>query len=202
MAIAKFEKVSIETWIKCFQDANPDAKMTEEDKTNLTTFWENIRLPVRATVGSAGYDFFSPLPIMVGPMESQAIPTGIKCKMDPGWVLVTAPKSRYSRFRLGLDHTIGIIDSDYYNNADNEGQIWICIHNGLLPTPPHINKITQKIEPSQQEYFHAKPGTPIIQGIFLPFGLAEEETPTTERTGGFGSTGDLNNSKSPSGIIL
>lgn len=201
MAIAKFEKVSLETFLKFFQDNN-DAIMTQEAKDMLTECYEHIRLPKRGTVGSAGYDFFAPIP--VGPLEpfmSQIIPTGIKCKMEPGWVLITAPKSRYSRWRLGLDHTIGVIDSDYYNNKDNEGQIFIYINNGLPPAKRR-NPITQQMEYNKDDIFCCPPGIPIVQGIFLPYGLAEEEAPTTERTGGFGSTGNLDTPKSPSGIIL
>lgn len=197
MAIAKFEKVSLEAWLKAFQDGN-DAKMTDDDKAKLTEFWENIRLPERATKGSAGYDFFTPIPIgPLTPFMSQCIPTGIKCKMDDGWVLVMVPKSRYHEWRLGLDYTVGVIDSDYYNNPQTEGQMFIYLNNGLPPSPPKINPITNKLEMNKADIFGCREGTPIVQGIFLPYGVAEEVEPTSIRTGGFGSTGNVDTPKSP-----
>lgn len=91
--------------------------------------YENISLPKRATAGSAGYDFFSPVDFQLGPGETIKIPTGIRAQMEPDWVLKIYPRSGLGfKYRLQLNNTVGIIDSDYFN-SDNEGHIFIKITN-------------------------------------------------------------------------
>ena len=106
--IAKFEKISVEQFVADFQNAFPQ---TEAEKA--TEIYEAIRLPKRATTGSAGYDYFSPIEFTLKPGESIRIPTGIRARMADGWVLCNFPRSGQGfKFRLQLNNTVGIIDSD------------------------------------------------------------------------------------------
>ena len=70
-------------------------------------------LPRRATTGSAGYDFHIPAALTLAPGETVKIPTGIRAKMDDGWVLQIFPRSGLGfKYRVQLNNTVGIIDSD------------------------------------------------------------------------------------------
>ncbi len=132
---------------------------------------EEISLPRRATAGSAGYDFVSPLEVTIPAGGTALIPTGIRAEMDPGWVLLLLPRSSLGfKFTVRLCNTAGVIDSDYAY-AKNEGHIMVKLRN---PTelPVTIGR-----------------GERFCQGIFLPYGTAEEEEVPEERTGGMGSTG-------------
>ena len=105
--IAQFEKVSFGQFKEGFFDT---FGQTEEEK--LQEIYEEIRLPKRATAGSAGYDFYTPVPLTVRPGETVKIPTGIRVKMDPDWVLKCYPRSGLGfKYRLQLNNTVGIIDS-------------------------------------------------------------------------------------------
>ena len=132
----------------------------------------SIPLPVRATVGSAGYDFFSPVGFSLAPGESILIPTGIRVIMDEGWVLAIFPRSGLGfKYRLQLDNTVGIIDSDYAY-SDNEGHI--------------LFRMTNDSRESKKLHIHA--GDAIAQGVFLSFGITEDDQTTMPRNGGLGST--------------
>lgn len=132
--------------------------------------YENIILPRRATSGSAGYDFIAPYDFELDSGEEIIIDTGIRARIADGWVLVILPRSG-SGFKYGvrLANTAGVIDSDYFN-ADNEGHIKIKLVGG-----------TKK--------YTVKAGDAFAQGIFLPYGITEDDDCTEERHGGFGSTG-------------
>lgn len=131
--------------------------------------YENIILPRRATSGSAGYDFIAPYDFTLEPGEEIVIDTGIRAKIADGWVLVILPRSG-SGFKYGvrLANTAGVIDSDYFN-ADNEGHIKIKLVGG-------------------SKTYSVKTGDAFAQGIFLPYGITEDDECTEERHGGFGST--------------
>ena len=132
---------------------------------------EEIPLPCRATAGSAGYDFVCPVEVTMQPGDTAVVPTGIRCFMEQGWVLLNCPRSSLGRKHgIRLANTVGVIDSDYVH-ADNEGHILVMLVNG------GDHSVT------------LHPGERFCQGIFLPFGLAEEEEVTGLRSGGFGSTG-------------
>ena len=131
---------------------------------------EEIPLPKRATAGSAGYDFVSPLEVTVPAGGSALIPTGVRAEMEPGWVLMLFPRSSLGfRHALRLSNTVGVIDSDYAF-AKNEGHIMVKLRN-QLSAPVAIAR-----------------GDRFCQGVFLPFGTAEEDGDFAVRTGGFGST--------------
>ena len=165
--IAKFEKVSYEQfkegWTDCF-----GASVEEEIKAA----YEKIRLPRRATAGSAGYDFFAPADIKLAPGETVKIPTGIRVWMEPEWVLKCYPRSGLGfKYRLQLNNTVGIIDSDYYY-SDNEGHIF--------------SKITN--DSNEDKTVTIRAGEGFMQGIFVEYGITLDDDVTDVRNGGFGST--------------
>ena len=165
--IAKFEKVSIEQFREGWTDA-----FGEVDETELREIYESVRLPKRATAGSAGYDFFAPARISLAPGETVKIPTGIRVWMEPEWVLKCYPRSGLGfKFRLQLNNTVGIIDSDYYY-SDNEGHIFAKITN----------------DSNEGKALEVKAGDGFMQGIFVEYGITLDDDVTEVRNGGFGST--------------
>ena len=134
----------------------------------------NLKLPKRATSGSAGYDFFAPFDISIKPWESIVIPTGIRCKFEnENFVLKIYPKSGLGfKYGVGLANTVGIIDADYYN-SDNEGHIMIKLTNY-----------------NANEIVYIRRGKSFAQGIFEMYGLTvdDDEAEKQIRNGGFGST--------------
>ncbi len=162
--IAEFKKVSREQFEEAV-NANPLFG-------GMADAYESIKLPVRATVGSAGYDFYSPFDITLKVGETALIPTGIRARIDSGWVLAVFPRSGLGfKFRIQLDNTVGIIDSDYYGSS-NEGHIMIKITN----------------DGRQGKEAVIKAGQGFAQGIFLPFGITIDDSADQVRDGGFGST--------------
>ncbi len=136
------------------------------------TGFESAELPVRATAGSAGYDFKAPSDIRLAPGESALVETGLRCRMADGWVLLIVPRSGLGfKYRLQLDNTVGVIDQDYYF-ADNEGHIKI--------------KITNDSREGKELFVPA--GKAFAQGVFVPYGITEDDSAGGERRGGFGST--------------
>lgn len=164
--IAKFEKVSFEEFEKGFKDCFPQC---EADGTQV---YEHIKLPKRATTGSAGYDFFSPVTFSLNPGETIKIPTGIRVRMEENFVLHLYPRSGLGfKYRLQLNNTVGIIDSDYYN-SDNEGHIFAKITN----------------DSNEGKVLTVDAGTGFMQGIFLEYGITIDDDADQIRNGGFGST--------------
>lgn len=159
-----FEKVSFRQFEK---DWNKNTGREDSEE-----IYKNLQLPERATTGSAGYDFHAPCDIDLKPGASVLIPTGIRAKMNPGWVLMLFPRSSLGfKYRMQLDNTVGIIDADYYG-ADNEGHIMCRITNDT-----HDNKA-----------LHINKGAGMVQGIFVPFGITDDDSAEGKRTYGFGST--------------
>ena len=121
--IAKFEKVSLSQYTSDMK------KVFDLDDEILKQYYDEIILPKRATLGSAGYDFKLPFEIKLQPNETIKVPTGIRVKMETNWVLLLVPRSSLGfKYRLQLDNTVGVIDSDYYN-SDNEGHISLKLSN-------------------------------------------------------------------------
>ena len=90
----------------------------------------NAVLPVRSTANSAGYDFSALSDTLIPPYQIMLIPTGIKAQIDKGYYLQLALRSSTPmKKHLMLANGIGIIDSDYYNNPDNEGHMFIALKN-------------------------------------------------------------------------
>lgn len=166
--IAQFFKVSYEEFEKGMKDVF--RTMPEEEIQKL--YWD-IKLPKRATKGSAGYDFYTPFEFILKPGETIKIPTGIRAKMDENWVLKLYPRSGLGfKFRLQLNNTVGIIDSDYYN-SDNEGHIFAKITN----------------DSNEEKVLSLEKGAGFMQGIFLEYGITVDDDADGVRNGGFGSTG-------------
>ena len=180
-AIAKFEKVSYEQFFEDFVKVFNLSETREFEDGTVETIdlhpivknvYDSIKLPKRATMGSAGYDFFVPIDLDIVPNTTVKVPTGIRCKMKKNYVLQIYPRSGLGfKYRLQLDNTVGIIDSDYYN-SDNEGHIFIKITNDT-----HEGKTIE-----------LKQGDGFAQGIFNKYYLAKENRVNTKRNGGFGST--------------
>ena len=165
--IARFYKVSYEQFKEGWLGEFPDAGEEEIQKV-----YDELRLPKRATKGSAGYDFFTPFQVVLNPNETVKIPTGIRVRMDESWVLKLYPRSGLGfKFRLQLNNTVGIIDSDYYY-SDNEGHI--------------IAKITN--DSKDGKVVCIEKGTGFMQGIFVEYGITEDDDADAIRNGGFGST--------------
>ena len=167
--IAKFNKVSYEQ----FKEGIEGVLNPWEFGIDVEELYNSIKLPQRATSGSAGYDFYAPFGIVLAPGKTIKVPTGIRVAMEDGWVLKLYPRSGYGfKYRLQLDNTVGIVDSDYFY-SDNEGHIFIKITNDTRD-----NKILD-----------IQAGTAFAQGIFLEYGITEDDYATATRNGGFGSTG-------------
>lgn len=165
--IAQFSKVSMKQFIKDCKDAFP-----EMDENAILEVYEKIKLPKRATTGSAGYDFYLPFDVTLNPKETMKVPTGIRVKMDVDWVLHLYPRSGLGfKYRLQLNNTVGIIDSDYYHSS-NEGHIMIKITN----------------DSNEGKVVSIKQGEGFSQGIFLQYGITMDDEVSEIRNGGFGST--------------
>ena len=170
--IAQFEKISFDEFKKSCIELFKDLKGI--DDTQLKYIYDQIELPTRSTKGSMGYDFKSVCFFQINPGQTVKIPTGIKVSIDEGWGLVIVPRSSYGfKYRAQLDNTIGIIDSDYYNNKNNEGHI--------------IVKMTNDSNYKDNTLI-CNPGDNFVQGIFLPYGITKDDNADGVRTGGFGST--------------
>lgn len=158
--IAKFEKVTFQQFCSAYEGEN------------LEEVYESIKLPKRATKGSAGYDFYLPFDIVLKPGETVKIPTGIRVWMEPNYVLKLYPRSGLGfKFRLQLNNTVGIIDSDYYD-SDNEGHIFAKLTN----------------DSNENKTVVLKQGEGFMQGIFVEYGITLDDETTEIRNGGFGST--------------
>lgn len=179
MRVGRFQKVSFDKFEAAMQDFSatyyPYAMLKNEERKDspaLEEMYDSIKLPERATIGSAGYDFFAPFGFTLGAGDTIKIPTGIRAKIEDGWFLCCVPRSGLGcKYRVQLDNTVGIIDSDYYG-SDNEGQIFMSLTND--------NK--------QGKPLHIDSGQAFIQGIFLQYGIAYDDHVEQTRNGGMGST--------------
>ena len=165
--VAKFSKVSFDQFKEDWNDTF--CGMDEEICREL---YDSIKLPRRATVGSAGYDFFIPMDVTLRPGETVKVPTGIRVDIEDGWVLQMYPRSGLGfQYRLQLNNTVGIIDSDYFY-SDNEGHMFAKITN----------------DSNEGKILKLAAGTAFMQGIFMEFGVTVDDECSGVRTGGLGST--------------
>ena len=165
--IAKFSKVTLSQFKKDYLNSFPELTLN-----NIELIYNRIKEPKRATIGSAGYDFYAPFDIELKPGETIKVPTGIRCEIEEGWVLTIYPRSGLGfKYRLQLNNTVGIIDSDYFSSS-NEGHIYM--------------KITY--DSNENKIVSIKEGEGFAQGIFLPFGITIDDDASEIRNGGFGST--------------
>ena len=163
--IARFEIVSFDQFKNSFEDKNDD---------EIKKIYESLSIPKRATKGSAGYDFYAPFDICLAPGQTIKIPTGIRVYMEENYVLKLYPRSGLGfKYRLQLNNTVGIIDSDYYY-SDNEGHIFAKITN----------------DSNEGKTVTITKGTGFMQGIFVEYGITFDDDTTSVRNGGFGSTSE------------
>lgn len=138
----------------------------------VSQFSNKELLPKRETAHAAGYDLKVAKKTVIEPGEITLVPTGIKAHMQPGEVLYLYDRSSNPRKKgIVLINSVGVIDSDYYNNQVNEGHIFAQMQN-----------ITDQAVILEE-------GERIVQAVFAPFLLADDDQATGMRTGGFGSTG-------------
>ena len=165
--IAKFHKVSKQRFVEDWADTFPGY-----EPQDIWKIYESIKLPKRATAGSAGYDFYAPITIALAAGCSIKIPTGIRVEMENNWVLKCYPRSGLGfKYRLQLNNTVGIIDSDYFY-SDNEGHMF--------------SKITN--DTNEEKTIDIAQGEGFMQGIFVEYGITLDDDVTDVRNGGFGST--------------
>lgn len=166
--VAKFEKVSWGQFQKDYVDTFGEGKTINID--DVRKIYDDIKLPCRKTRFSAGHDISIPFNITLPSKEKLMIPTGVRCKMDTDYVMIIAPRSSLGiKKGLRISNTIPVIDSDYYD-ADNEGHIFVSVIN------------------DGKEPIKFKVGDNIVQALFVPYGIANDNVVMAERTGGIGST--------------
>ena len=166
--IAKFHKVSEEQFIEGWRDTFGE----EIPQQEILKLYDAVRLPGRATRGSAGYDFYAPDTFVIEPGRTIKIPTGIRVEMEENWVLKCYPRSGLGfKYRLQLNNTVGIIDSDYFY-SDNEGHIFVKLTN----------------DTNEGKTVEIPRGSGFMQGIFVEYGITVDDDAAGIRNGGFGST--------------
>ena len=173
--VGEFEKVSFEQFYEVmkaefyeqFYAGTPEASFKEY----VLSAHDILQLPTRATSGSAGYDFKSPIGFTLPPYKAIKIPTGIRVKIDDNWWLACLPRSSLGfKYHVMLANTVGVIDADYYH-SDNEGHIFIKL----------VNRGDKELVVNIGDSF--------AQAIFVPYGITYSDNTTAARNGGMGSTG-------------
>ena len=158
----KFEKISFERFVK---DIKKDKDLYNEYK-----------MPVRQTKKSAGYDFFAIEDISIKPGEIKKVPTGIKAIFEEDETLMIFVRSSMGfKWNVRLCNQVGIIDSDFYNNVDNEGHMWFALQN------------------EGDKEFKVKKGEAFGQGVFLRYYTVDDEDEVQEERNGW--TGKPNSEK-------
>lgn len=166
--VGKFHKVSLEQFTK---DYTADRAISKEQARKV--YEDVLTLPIRSSVGSAGHDLILTEDISLKPGESVQIFTGIRAEMLEGWVLIATPRSGLgTKFRMQLNNTVGVIDSDYFE-ALNEGHI--------------MAKFTNDSKDGKTLVLEA--GDRFMQAIFIPYGITSDDVPAGKRLGGHGSSG-------------
>ena len=163
----KFEKVSLKQFIKDVKSCAPGL-----NDSDYELMYNALKIPKRATKGSAGYDLFAPFSFQLKAGESIKIPTGIRVLLDIDKFLAIYPRSGLGfKYKLQLWNGVAIIDSDYYN-SDNEGHIFIKLYND---SPEGKTLLIEQ-------------GEAFAQGIIQQYFLTDNDNADGIRNGGFGST--------------
>ena len=174
--VGEFEKVSFEQFYTGLIDSFGTTWVAaggKQLKEELQRYWQELALPKRATAGSAGYDFTAPFTFTIEPGKTIKIPTGIRVKIEDGWFLACVPRSSLGfKYRMQLNNTVGVIDSDYYY-SNNEGHIFAKITN----------------DSKEGKTLSVERGDSFMQAIFLPYGITVSDDAQAVRNGGMGSTG-------------
>lgn len=133
---------------------------------------EDVKLPMRSTANSAGYDFFNPKEVICKSHQITLVSTGVKAEFPKDEVLMLFNRSSNPKKKgLVILNSVGIIDQDYYNNPDNEGEIGFLFYNIL--DEDVVLKVNDKLG----------------QGIFVKYAITDDDEAKGKRKGGFGSTG-------------
>ena len=165
----KFEKISERQFFTDFVEYLDDECLDTKDSLAV---YHSLKLPKRATTGSAGYDIYAPYNITIPPKQTVKIPTGIKINLDEDKFLAIYPRSGLGfKYKMQLYNTIGIIDNDYVC-SDNEGHIWVKFFN----------------DSPDNKTIEIKQGEAMCQGIIQQFFKTDDDKANGERNGGFGST--------------
>lgn len=160
----KFEKISYKQWCK---DCSDIVLLC-----TLQRLHDNIKLPQRATMYSAGYDIFAPYDIEIPPKGTVKIPTGIRVILDEDKFLAIYPRSGLGfKYKMQLYNSVGIIDSDYAY-SDNEGHIWAKFYN----------------DSPDGKTIQIKQGEAMCQGVIQQYFTTVDDEADGVRNGGFGST--------------
>lgn len=168
--VAKFARVTearfVKDWLAQFEGT---ALGTEKAAKEA---YARVKLPLRATRGSAGYDIYTPMDLELEAGESVKIPTGIRCRMDEDVVLLIVPRSSLGfKYMFQLNNTMGVVDSDYYY-SDNEGHLFVKMINA--------NREGRKLQ--------LQAGQAFAQGLLVHYCITEDDEVSEQRNGGFGST--------------
>ncbi len=153
-----FEKISFEQFKK--------------DMDNNKIVYDEYELPYRSSISSCGYDFIATCNYVIKPGEIIKIPTGYKFKCNEDeFLMIVVRSSMGFKYNIRMCNQVGIIDSDYYNNIDNEGHMWIKLQNE-----------------GDKDYV-VKKGDAICQGVFTKYLVVDDEVEMKAiRKGGLGST--------------
>lgn len=152
--------------MRCFEKVS-----LSEFKKNYSEDLYNYDLPKRSTINSAGYDFFAPDNFIIKSGEVVKIYSGVKAKMESRDVLYLYIRSSFAiKYDLVLKNSVGVIDSDYYNNVDNEGNIIFVIEN------------------IGNKDYEIKKGSRFAQGVFMNYLVTDDDNSSENRNGGIGST--------------
>ena len=152
--------------MRCFEKVSLD-----EFKKYYSEDLYDFKLPCRSTKNSAGYDFYSPCDVVIKKGETLKIVTGVKACMEYRDVLYLYIRSSLAiKNNIVLKNCVGVIDADYYNNIDNEGNIIIALEN------------------TGEDDFIIKKGSRFAQGVFMNFLVTDSDNVSENRNGGIGST--------------
>lgn len=157
----------LEVYMRRFEIIDRDAFIRDIPNGN----YDDVVLPKRGTISSAGYDFYSVISVTLKPGERKVIPTGIRVMMNDNEFLGIFIRSSLGfKYNVRMCNQVGIIDADYYGNSSNGGHIFVCLEN------------------EGDEIIEIKKGDRFVQGIFIPYLITDDDNTTDLREGGIGST--------------
>lgn len=143
----------------------------EEFKKNYDEKLYDFNLPSRSTKFSAGYDFYAVDKCVIKAHSTVKIISGVKACMNSDEVLYLYIRSSMAiKNNINLKNSVGVIDSDYYNNVDNEGNICFVLEN------------------CGDEDFILEKGSRYAQGVFMKYLVTDNDVSVNARNGGIGST--------------
>jgi len=156
---------------KCIQLKTRGFEIVDKQHLKSYEYLHDVIMPLRGTKNSAGYDLFLPYDLYMPPRKDIVVWSDVKAYMLPNEVLEIYPRSSIAiKRKVRITNVVGIIDSDYYNNISNDGNIGLALYN---------------FGDEAQEFIK---GTAIAQCIFKNFLISDNCNTDIERTGGVGST--------------